>query len=105
MLFSFSPQPRFISCLQPFFPAAKRFDFRRIDSERICERIQYIAGKEGLTVTDGAASLIAAAADGGMRDALSILDLCASGSKNIDEETVESVCGMAGGDYLLQLAD
>ena len=83
----------------------QRFDFRRIDSERICERIQYIAGKEGLTVTDGAASLIAAAADGGMRDALSILDLCASGSKNIDEETVESVCGMAGGDYLLQLAD
>ncbi len=58
-----------------------------------------------MTVTDGAASLIAAAADGGMRDALSILDLCASGSKNIDEETVESVCGMAGGDYLLQLAD
>ena len=83
----------------------QRFDFRRIDPERICERIQYIAGKEGLTVTDGAASLIAAAADGGMRDALSILDLCASGSKNIDEQTVESVCGMAGGDYLLQLAD
>ena len=83
----------------------QRFDFRRIDPERICERIQYIAGKEGLTVTDGAASLIAAAADGGMRDALSILDLCASGSKNIDEETVESVCGMAGGDYLLQLAE
>ena len=76
----------------------QRFDFRRIEADRICERIQYIADKEGLTVTDGAASLIAAAADGGMRDALSILDLCASGSKNIDEETVESVCGMAGGD-------
>ena len=83
----------------------QRFDFRRIEPERICERIQYIADKEGLTVTDGAASLIAAAADGGMRDALSILDLCASGSKNIYEETVERVCGMAGGDYLLQLAD
>lgn len=83
----------------------QRFDFRRIEADRICERIQYIADKEGLTVSDGAASLIAAAADGGMRDALSILDLCASGSKNIDEETVESVCGMAGGDYLIQLAD
>ena len=83
----------------------QRFDFRRIEAERICERIQYIADKEGLTVSDGAASLIAAAADGGMRDALSILDLCASGSKNIDEETVESVCGMAGGDYLIKLAD
>lgn len=83
----------------------QRFDFRRIDNEKICQRIQYIAEKEGLTVTDDAATLIAAAADGGMRDALSILDLCASSSKNIDESTVESVCAMAGNDYLLELAD
>ncbi len=83
----------------------QRFDFRRIDNEKICQRIQYIAEKEGLTVTDDAATLIAAAADGGMRDALSILDLCASSSKNIDEVTVESVCAMAGNDYLLELAD
>ncbi len=83
----------------------QRFDFRRIDNEKICERIQYIAEKEGLTVTDEAATLIAAAADGGMRDALSILDLCASSNKNIDEATVESVCAMAGSDYLLQMAD
>ncbi len=83
----------------------QRFDFRRIDNEKICERIQYIASKEGLTVTDDAATLIAAAADGGMRDALSILDLCASSSKNIDEATVESVCAMAGSDYLLEMAD
>lgn len=83
----------------------QRFDFRRIDSEKICERIQYIAEKEGLTVTDGAATLIASAADGGMRDALSILDLCASSNKNIDEAIVESVCAMAGNDYLLELSD
>lgn len=83
----------------------QRFDFRRIDSDKICSRIQYISEKEGLTVTDDAATLIAAAADGGMRDALSILDLCASSSKNIDEATVESVCAMAGNDYLLELAD
>ncbi len=83
----------------------QRFDFRRIDSEKICERIQFIAKNEGLTVTDNAATLIAAAADGGMRDALSILDLCASSSKEIDEAVVESVCAMAGNEYLLQLAD
>ena len=83
----------------------QRFDFRRIDNEKICQRIQYIASKEGLTVTDDAATLIAAAADGGMRDALSILDLCASSNKNIDEATVESVCAMAGSDYLLEMAD
>jgi len=83
----------------------QRFDFRRIDSEKICERLQHIAAKEGLTLTHEAAMLIASAADGGMRDALSILDLCASSNKNIDEATVESVCAMAGNDYLLELTD
>lgn len=83
----------------------QRFDFRRIDNEKICERIQYIASREGLTVTPDAATLIAASADGGMRDALSILDLCASSSKSIDEATVESVCAMAGNEYLFELAE
>ena len=81
----------------------QRFDFRRIDSEKIAERIKFVASKEGLTVTDDAATLIASAADGGMRDALSILDLCASNNKNIDENTVETVCAMAGNDYLIEL--
>ncbi len=83
----------------------QRFDFRRIDPERICERIKYIAIKEGFGITDDAAMLIAAAADGGMRDALSILDLCASHSTEISEETVSSVCAMAGNEYLINLAD
>ena len=83
----------------------QRFDFRRIDTTKICERLQFIANEEGLTLSTEAATLIAAAADGGMRDALSILDLCASSSKNIDESTVESVCAMAGNDYLLELTD
>ncbi len=83
----------------------QRFDFRRIDSDKICSRIQYIADREGLTVTDDAALLIAAAADGGMRDALSILDLCASSSREINESVVENVCAMAGRDYLTELAD
>ncbi len=83
----------------------QRFDFRRIDNEQICQRLQYVAKNEGLTLTDEAATIISAAADGGMRDALSILDLCASSSKNIDEKTVETVCAMAGDEYLLELCD
>ena len=83
----------------------QRFDFRRIETSKICERLQFVAQNEGLTLTDSAAALIASAADGGMRDALSILDLCASSSKEIDEQVVESVCAMAGNDYLLELAD
>ena len=83
----------------------QRFDFRRIDSEKICERLKYVAEKENLTLTDDAATLIAAAADGGMRDALSILDLCASSGGDITEETVTAACSMAGSEYLLNMAD
>ena len=83
----------------------QRFDFKRIQHSAICERIRQIADAEGFKVTDDAATLIASASDGGMRDALSILDLCVSGDKIIDEDTVASVCSMAGNDYLLKLAN
>ncbi|MBO4693884.1 MAG: DNA polymerase III subunit gamma/tau [Clostridia bacterium] len=83
----------------------QRFDFRRIDSEVIANRLKHVAKQENLTLTDDAATLIAAAADGGMRDALSILDLCAGTGDKIDESAVASVCSMAGNDYLLDMAD
>ena len=83
----------------------QRFDFRRIDSEKIVERLKFVAEKENLKLSDDAAVLIAAAADGGMRDALSILDLCASSGSEINEADVVSACSMAGGDYLIQMAD
>ena len=83
----------------------QRFDFRRIDSSEIVARLKYVAQQEGLNLTDDAATLIASAADGGMRDALSILDLCASHSTDITEDTVANVCSMAGNDYLIKMAD
>ncbi|MBR3969148.1 MAG: DNA polymerase III subunit gamma/tau [Clostridia bacterium] len=83
----------------------QRFDFRRIDSGDIVARLKYVANNEGLDLTDDAATLIASAADGGMRDALSILDLCASHNTSITEDTVANVCSMAGGDYLIKLSD
>ncbi len=83
----------------------QRFDFRRIEPSKICERIKYIAEKENFKITEQAATLIAAAADGGMRDALSILDLCLSSTNDITEETVAKVCGMSGNEYLNKLSD
>ena len=83
----------------------QRFDFKRIEAEKIVERINDVASKEGFEITEQAATLIAAAADGGMRDALSILDLCLSTSKSITEEVVTEVCGMSGGFYLNRLSD
>ena len=49
--------------------------------------------------------MIAALSDGGMRDALSTLDLCAARSHHITEEDVMSVCSLAGNNYCLELAD
>lgn len=82
----------------------QRFDFRRISPEKICERLQKTAADEGFSLTAEAAMLIASAADGGMRDALSILDLCASNNLEVDESVVSNVCAMAGNDYLIELA-
>lgn len=83
----------------------QRFDFRRIDSEKIVQRLKYVAENENLKLSDDAAILIAAAADGGMRDALSILDLCSGSGKEITEADVVSVCSMAGSDYLVSMAE
>jgi DNA polymerase-3 subunit gamma/tau len=83
----------------------QRFDFKRIETEKIVERIKFVADAEGFKITDDAATLIAAAADGGMRDALSILDLCVSVSTDITEKTVTDVCGMSGHEYLNRLSD
>ena len=83
----------------------QRFDFRRIEQSYICERLKKVANEENLTISDDAALLIASIADGGMRDALSVLDLCAAAESNITEQTVSEVCGMAGKEYLYKLCD
>ncbi len=83
----------------------QRFDFHRIESSVIEQRLKFVAEKEGLTLTNGGANLIAAAADGGMRDALSLLDICVSSGNVIDEQVVSTACGMAGKEYLIKLAD
>ncbi len=83
----------------------QRFDFHRISSEAISRRIQYIAEKEGFTIDTSAADMIAALSDGGMRDALSTLDLCAARSHHITDEDVMSVCSLAGNNYCLELAE
>ena len=54
----------------------QRYTFRRITSDDIAQRLQYVADKEGFALEDNAARLIAVHADGGLRDALSILDQC-----------------------------
>lgn len=81
----------------------QRFDFRRIDPELIAKRLKDVCKQEKLSIADNAAMLIASLADGGMRDALSILDLCAGTKGEITEQVVADICGLAGREYLSAL--
>lgn len=83
----------------------QRFDFNRIAPEDIADRLEYISSEEGVSIDRNAAMLIAAVADGAMRDALSVLDRCIGLSENITSDTVREATGLAGRDYLFSLAD
>ena len=83
----------------------QQFRFSRIDIEASTARLCEIAGKEGAKITEDAARLISRLSDGGMRDAVSLLDQCMSVSRDIDEETVRTTAGIAGTEHLFALAD
>ncbi len=83
----------------------QRFDFMRIKTEDIAARLGEIAVKENITLDCEAAELIAKTADGGMRDALSILDRCIAFSENITSDIVSEAAGIAGRGYLFRLAE
>ena len=83
----------------------QRFDFHRIPPEVISARLMDIAEQEGFIIEQDAADMIAALSDGGMRDALSTLDLCAARSQNITGDDVMQVCLLAGNNYCLELAE
>ena len=81
----------------------QRFDFRRIEPQYIAERLKYIAGEEGAALSHEAAMLIARISDGGMRDALSLLDRCISVSDNVDVDIVASSAGLMGREHIYSL--
>ena len=83
----------------------QRFDFKRVSPEAMKQRMAYIADCENFTADDEALSLIARIADGGMRDALSLLDQCTGHGKHISADIVCDVAGMTGKDHLFALAD
>ncbi len=82
----------------------QRFDFNRISPEDISFRLNYVATQENATITEDAAMLIAAIADGAMRDALSLMDRCLGLTSDIDADTVRTTAGLAKKDYLFELS-
>ena len=82
----------------------QRHIFHRIDTPLIAEHLLNISGREGIQLMPQAAELIARLADGGVRDALSLLDQC-SGAEIIDAEAVYSAMGLAGNRRIAEMLD
>jgi len=82
-----------------------RFDFRRIPPRVIADRLLSVAKAEGFSLDDDAALLIGRLADGGMRDALSMLDICRGAEGGVTVDVVTRSAGLAGRDYLFELTD
>jgi DNA polymerase-3 subunit gamma/tau len=84
----------------------QRFPFRRIPHQRVVERLEYVVAQEGITAETAALEQIARVADGGLRDALSLLDQTISFSDNgLTEEVVLSIIGGVSEHSMLQLLD
>lgn len=71
----------------------QRFDFRRISSDVIVNRLMKISREEGIDLTDDGARLIARASRGGLRDAVSLLELCAGSKATVDASLVAETIG------------
>ncbi|MEG0750690.1 MAG: DNA polymerase III subunit gamma/tau [Oscillospiraceae bacterium] len=83
----------------------QRFDLKRIPKEKIKAHLKMIASKEDIELADSGADLIARLSDGAMRDALSLLDTCASLGGTVDEISVATLAGVADKSYLHALAE
>ena len=78
----------------------QRYDFRRISTDTLIDRLEYISQKEGFDYTRDALRIIAKLAQGGMRDAISLLELCASSREKITTDLVNLTLGIGGRDSI-----
>ncbi|MDT8369810.1 MAG: DNA polymerase III subunit gamma/tau [Longimicrobiales bacterium] len=110
------PPPRVIFCFAttepqkiqqaaaPILSRCQRFDFRRIGVSEITERLTEVLEREGSSAPDEALRIIARKADGGMRDALSLLDqVLALGGSEITTDSVRRVLGLVADERYLEL--
>jgi len=83
----------------------QRFDFGRIPAHQIAGRLRQAVEGASATATDNALHMIARAAEGGMRDALSILDMCLGYQNDVDEALVRNVLGTSDKSFLFRFVD
>ena len=79
----------------------QRFDFRRIATPVLRDRLLHIAKEEGIELEEDAATLLGKLAQGGMRDAISLLELCAGAHRAITPTLVNETVGLTGREALL----
>ena len=80
----------------------QRFDFRRISTDVLVNRLTYIAKEEGITLDAESARMLAKLAQGGMRDAISLLELCAGGGRAVTPEVVAETVGITGREAMIE---
>lgn len=81
----------------------QRFEFRRVTVDEIAEHLAMVAAGSGIEADADALRLIAIQAEGGMRDALSLLDQCGVMDKRVTVATVREVLGIVGREALHEL--
>lgn len=72
----------------------QRFDFTKVEERDIIKRLEYVLLEENMPINDQALKLIARLAEGGMRDALSILEQCLAFDTKVTEDTVNQIYGL-----------
>ena len=84
----------------------QRFDFHRISVDAIVARLKVVLSGIGRTTTEEALQEIARAAEGAMRDALSLLDVCLSFTEGeVDATLARDVMGTTGRDFMFEFTD
>ncbi|MBL6932159.1 MAG: DNA polymerase III subunit gamma/tau [Rhodospirillales bacterium] len=84
----------------------QRFDLRRVDTETLSSHFKGVAESEGAEISEAALSLIARAADGSVRDGLSLLDQAiAHGSGAVDDQQIRDMLGLADRSQTFQLLE
>jgi DNA polymerase-3 subunit gamma/tau len=83
----------------------QQFSFKRIQPIEIVEHLKLVSEQEGIQLSAEGAKLLARLAEGGLRDALSLLDQCMSSNCELQEQDILQVLGLAGNLEIVRLMD
>lgn len=82
----------------------QRFEFKRISTEALSSRLNFISKQENIDIEPDAARLLSRLAQGGMRDAISLLELCSGNDEKITVDLVNETVGGTGREITLKIA-